>query len=877
MSDNRDVPGWARWFLRMTVGKDRREEMIGDLDEVHRRRSGPFRWLSTSVDALQIGVTCGVRRLWDGGGGLLTELLQDTRYAARSLRKSLGFTVSILLVLALGIGASTAIFSVVHAVILRPLPYPDAHELVRAWPAVPRQGNLRVPISYLDSEDWKERARTFSHMGTYTNIFADWTLTRDGDSAEEVSTVWVGGDFFGTLGVPPSLGVGIEPDDVDTARAIVVLSDGAWRNLYGSEPDIIGRTITLNFQSFEVVGVMPEGFSFPGVGVDVWVPMTFMSESFRDNRGFGTQFVVGRLAPGTTPETAQAELTGIARDLESTYPDTNAGKSAATVQTLHDTTVEGVRAALWSLLGAVGFFLVLATANVANLLLARGVGRGREIALRKSLGASRQRVIRQLITETVSLALTGTALGLGLAWLLVMGVRTGGANLLPRASTIELDGTALFVALLIALVVTVLSGLLPALRIAGGDPSSATRSGAREVNEGLRGIRLRRLLVAGEVALAVVLLVGAGLLIRSFNAFVRVDPGFGADGAIAMRLTIPQQKYPEAASMMAVYRQISSGIEGLPGVTLVGATADLPFRSRGLGRGIIVPGVNEPGADPVRSVTSFAVSENAFQALGITLLRGRSFMASDGPDDPPVVVVNETMVREFFLGRDPIGRRITGRDGQNGWEVVGVVRDVRHLGPAQDVPAAFYVPLEQQPMPRISFVAVSDGDPLLLVEPMRNVVRSVDSEQPITEFISLDRLASEVPDGSRFLVSVMSGLAMLAVVLAVLGVYGVLAYAVRMRSREMGLRSALGASRGQVIRYVIAGGMRPALVGLAVGLVGAALLSRFLESLLFDVEPLDAAAFASGGIILAVTAAIACTVPAVWAARVDPMVSLRAE
>lgn len=820
-------------------------------------------------------------------GRWLADLGQDLGYAVRSLRRSPGFTASVLLVLALGIGAPTALFSVVNGVLLRPLPYPEPDRVVRAWPAQPNQDIPRDLISYPDFLDWRERSRTLSHLGTYLPPFLPpWTLTRDGEAAEQVATTWVAGDFFSALGMPPAMGRWLEHEDAELGRSVVVLSHGAWERVFASDPDIVGRTVTLEFQQREIVGVMPEGFAFPDPDVEVWAPMhtgfTGPMGGMDQERGISAQYLVGRLAEGATPRAAQDELGAIARDLEATHPDSNAGESAATVDLLRDNLVGEVRGALWSLLGAVGFFLLLATANAANLLLARGADRTREIALRKSLGASSPRITRQVVTETAGLAAVAGLLGIGLAGLLVGAVRTLPADILPRAGSIEIDGTVLLVALGLTAAVTTLAGLAPAFRMGRRSSPSDLRGGGRSVSVDRGGVRHRGMLIAGEVALAVVLMVGAGLLIRSFNAISSVDTGLSPDGAIAMTVNAPRQRYQDNPSRRALYDRMLERIRGIPGVTVAGATPHLPFRSVGDGYNINIPGIFEPPPDQERDARSLAVSPTAFEALGMTVVEGRGFTPADGPDDPRVAVVSETMVREFFRGRDPIGERLylPGPGLENGpvWEVVGVAEDVTLLGPTESPPPAFYWPVAQYPrLQQMTFVARTDGDPLSLVGPMRSIVQELDPEVPVMEIIPLDRLSAEARAQPRFFTNVMAGFAALALILAGLGVYGVLAYVVRGRAKEMGIRSALGATRKDVLRHVMVGGLRPAMVGLVGGLGAAGLLGRYLESLLFEVTPLDPIAFLVGAGVIAVVATLACAVPASWATRIDPMTSLREE
>lgn len=815
------------------------------------------------------------------GGRLLEDLLQDLRFGARSLRKSPGFSLSALLVLALGIGSATALFGVVDAVLLEPLPYPQPDRLVRVWPASPSRGQDRTAFSYPDGRDWRERAQTLDGLAVYSTAAANYVYL-GGDAPMELATEWVGGDFFRVLGVAPASGRTLRPEDEDEDRMVAVLAWGTWQRLFAGDPSLVGRTIELDHRSFEVVGVMPEGFSYPeGTSVDVWVPITVIPQDDIPTRLRQVRFLsgMGRLAPGATLESARAELSGIAASLEATYPDANAGVDAASIEPLSDSVVGDVRTALWVALGAVGFILLLACANVANLLLARGTARTREVALRMSLGAPAGRIVRQLLTESLLLALSGGAVGLVLAWAATGGMARWSAGLLPRAAGIGLDATVVGASVFVTLVAATLAGVLPALRAADVSPADDLRDGSRGNAAGLRGVRLRRGLVAAEVALAVLLLTGAGLLVRSLGALGRVDAGFATEGRIAMTLTISDQSHPERAEWMGMYHQILERLRANPSVTAAGAIRYLPFRGSGEALPVRVPGLYEPTRENQQYAQLFQASEGVFEALGIRVLRGRSFGPQDGPGDPFVAVVNEAFQRDYFQGRDPLGERfvVPGLRGDTPVEVVGVVADVRHRGLDEAPHPSLYVRNDQNPRIQMSYVVHAAGDPLALAGDMRRIVREIDPDQPISEILPLTELTSENLARPRFFTALLGAFAMMALVLAALGIYGVLAYVVRGRAREMGLRLALGASGDRVAFRVLLQGMAPVGIGLAAGLLGAGALSRFLASLLFDVQPLDAVTYVGVALVLGGVAAVACLVPAWSAGRVDPMVSLRSE
>jgi predicted permease len=739
----------------------------------------------------------------------------------------------------------------------------------------------RTAFSYPDARDWRERAGTLDGMAVYSTLPGNYVFL-GGDAPVELSTEWVGGDFFRVLGVAPAAGRTLRPEDEEERRMVAVLSWGALRRLFAGDPAVVGRTVELDHRSFEVVGVMPEDFAYPeGTSIDLWVPMTVIPQDDIPTEIRAVRFLsgLGRLAPGVTIEAASSELSGIAQSLEETYPDANAGISAATLEPLRDTVVGDVRTALWVALGAVGFILLLACANVANLLLARGTARTREVALRMSLGAPVGRVVRQLLTESLLLAVSGGALGLTIAWAATTAMARWSAGLLPRAAGIGLDGTVVGVSILVTLVAATLAGMLPALRAADVSPADDLREGSRGNAAGPRGVRLRRGLVAAEVALAVLLLTGAGLLVRSLGALSRVDAGFETAGRIAMTLTISDEAHPDRSEWMGMYHQILERLRANPAVTSAAAIRYLPFRGSGEALPVRVPGLYEPARENQQYAQLFQVSDDVFSTLGVRLLRGRSFQATDGPDDPFVAVVNEAFQREFFQGRDPLGERflVPGTNGGTPVEVVGVVADVHHRGLDEAPHASLYVSNDQNPRIQMSYVVHTTGDPLALAGEMRRIVHDVDPDQPVSEILPLTELMSENLARPRFFAALLGGFAVLALLLAAAGVYGVLAYVVRGRAREMGLRLALGASGERVAVRVLAQGMAPVGVGLVVGLLAAAVLSRFLGALLFDVAPLDAVTYVGVVVVLGGVAALACLLPAWSAGRVDPMVSLRSE
>jgi predicted permease len=585
---------------------------------------------------------------------------------------------------------------------------------------------------------------------------------------------------------------------------------------------------------------------------------------------------VGRLAPGVSIERAREELAAVAAGVAEENPESNETLVGASVVPLRDVLVGDVQAALWVTLGAVGLILLIACANVANLLLARGRGRRSEVAVRMSLGAGRRRIVRQLLAESLVLGLTGGLAGVGLAFLSIRVFLSRAGDLLPRSGEVGLDASVLAFALGLTGLTTVLFGVLPALRAAGVSLDEALREGGRAGGGGGRSVAPRRVLVAGEVAVAVVLLVGSALLVRSLTRLYRVDPGFDPEGVATMTYLISTDVYPEREDYMAFYRRTLEAVGRIAGVEAVGTIRRLPPRGGGEQWEIAIPGIFEPGPEDDHDVDAVHVGGDAFGALGVRVLEGRVFDERDGSDAPRVVVVDETLVERFFGGRDPVGRSVT-LGGDTGWEIIGVVEAVHHHGLAEPPRPTVYVYQEQNSRVGLTLVARTRGEPEALLPELRNALTTLDPNQPITELAPASAALDEATARPRFLTSLMGAFAGLAAVLAGLGVYGVIAYTVRQRLREIGLRMALGARGEDVVGMVVRQGMAPAILGLALGLAGAALLSRFLESLLFEVEAVDPAAYGAAALLLGLVALAACVVPAARASRLQPMGVLRNE
>ncbi len=806
--------------------------------------------------------------------------MNDLGYAFRKLRRNAGFVLVAVLTLGLGIGATTALFTVVNGVLLRDLPYPDPDRLVLLYSAYPQRGMDRGAVSVPDFRDWSEQTRTVTRMGLYSTGPADLVLLAE-DGARELQTAYVSWGFFPTVGVDPLLGRVFRPEDETGDARVVVLSHGFWTRQFGADPSVVGRAITLSDRQFQVVGVMPAGFGFPQTDVEIWAPFTVIPATSipLQQRGLRVMNAVGRLAPGATPAQARENLTAIAAALSREYPETNARREAAGVVPLREAIVGNVRRALLVLFGAVAFVLLIACVNVANLLLARGIGRQREMAVRAAAGAGRGRIVRMLLAESLALGLLGAAVGCVLAFWGVDLLLRHSAGVIPRAHEVAPDARILAFALVTALLTTVAFGLFPAIATARSDPARNLKEGGGD--RGATRLRARGGLVAAEVAIAMVLLVGAGLLIRSFWSLQNVDPGFRADGALAVTLVIPSSRYLERERYLAVHDRILDRLRLIPGVEAVGSIRNLPMR--GTGESVPWEVVGEPAAPLGQRPTAdvLQVTPDLFRALGVPLLRGRSVAVTDPPagaDDVSrglVVVVNETFAREAFHGGDPLGRVIRMYDYQG--TIVGVVGDVHQRALETPPVPTVYVPLQQVPRRAMTFVIRTAGDPLALSGAAQSAIREVDPRQAITEITSLEAVVHGSIARPRFFTALLAGFAGLAIVLAVVGIYAVLAFAVQQRTREIGVRMALGADRRGTLRLVLRQGMAPVLAGVATGLLAAAGLTRVMRGILFEIRPFDPGTYGVVALAVAGVALLACWIPGHGATRVEPMEALRYE
>jgi predicted permease len=814
---------------------------------------------------------------WSGGGGM-ESIWSDVRFALRTFVRQPAFTLAVLVTLALGIGANTAIFTVVNAVLLRPLPYPDPERLVRVYPVALEEGSPRASFSLPDFRDWRARSTSLDEMGLYSTLPSGLVLVGESGPAVELETAYVAGGFFQTLGVPPLLGRTFGPEADEEGLRQVVLSHTLWSTRFGGDPGVVGRTVTLNHLPFEVAGVMPPGFMFPEPPTAAWAPLTVipLTSIPTDRRNMRAFQAVGRLAAGQSEATAGEELSSVAGALLEQYPEENEGLGSASVVSLREEVVGGgVTRTLLLLLGAVGCILLIACTNVANLLLARGSGRRAELATRIAMGAAPGRVVRQLLTESLALGLAGGALGASLSLWGTRAFLARSAGLIPRSGEVDVDPTVLGFAALLTVAATILFGALPALR-AVRDLSlrEAIGSDARAAGT-LRGVEFRRILVGVQVALAVVLVSGAGLMMRSLAALRDVDPGFDSDQLVALHLTISAQKYPTRPEYLGFYHRLMEEIARVPGVREVGSIRYLPLLGAGEMVGFNVPSEEAlTGAQPERYADLIQVSAGLFATMGVTVLEGRAFSSLDGPQDPPVAVVNEAFVGSFLGGGNAVGQTLDFGLGSV-IPIVGVVEDVRHRGLDQLAHPTIYAHQEQIPRRGMAVVARVDRDPDAVLPELGRVVSSLDADQPISLLTRVGDAVSGSIARPRFLALLMGSFGGLALILGAVGVHGLVAYQVGGRRREIGIRMALGAGRARTVSEIVRQGVAPAAIGVLAGTVIALLLSRLAGALLFGVSPTDPLTYLLVALTLLVVSLSASALPARRAVGVAPSEALR--
>ena len=816
----------------------------------------------------------------------MDSIIKDIRFAMRSLLKRPVFTAIAVITLALGIGANSAIFSVVNAVLLRPLPFKDPDRLMMVWERRANSGRANLPLSGHEYQAFKERAASFEALTMFQpNAF---NLTGKGDplmvDVGEVST-----EYFAVVGVPPLLGRTFAPEeDANGGAKIVVLGHKLWSQRFASDPNVVNQTIRLNDQSYTVIGVMPALELVP----DVLVPMDMRGELRKV--GKHSHQIIGRLKPGVTLEQAQAELAHVAQQIEQEFPDANRGHGVQLVA-LHEVVTGSAELPLLTLFGAVGFVLLIACANVANLLLSRAAGRQKEMAIRTALGAGRWRLIRQTLIESLLLGLFGGGLGLLSAyWIVTLLSKVTAVNI-PRLDVINIDGRVLLVTFGFSILTGLLTGIAPAWRNSEPRLYEWIKDGMRgSLNPGRR--RISSMLVVAEVALAVVLLVGGGLMLKSFVQLLRVNPGFEPNQVLRLDLALPDAKYREPQQQVAFYKELIGRIGSLPGVESVGATTQTPLSPGDNWIAFAIEGRPDPPQGQQQQAAARTVSDDYFRAMQIPLRKGRFFNSGDArvalplirwfpqqpvpehfndPQAAPAIIINDTMARLYFPNEDPVGRRM--RILFSPWmTVVGVVGDVHHTGLNTQPNPELYVSQLQEPSGSMAVMARTSGDPLQLAAAAREQVKAIDKDLPVI-VTTMDQIFSNSVAGQRFNTLLLGIFASVALVLAMIGVFGVINYSVAQRTHEIGIRLALGAQRRDVFTLIVGQGLVLAVIGVGLGAVGAVALTRLIAGLLYGVSPTDGPTFVIVALIVTVVAGLACYLPARRATRVDPLVALRYE
>lgn len=802
-------------------------------------------------------------------------LLQDLRYSIRMLLKKPSFTAIAVLALAIGIGANTAIFSVVNAILLRPLPYRNFERISMIWMDNPKLAVAEDWHSFPNYLDYKEQNQVYEDMAAFNT--RSFNLTGAGDPVR-VLGVWSTASLFTVLGVAPELGqVFTEAEEEPGKDLVVVISDGLWKSRFGRDAGIVGQQISMNGVNRTVLGIMPASFIFPEKNTDVWIPIPVTPQR-KQARNSISYKAVGRLKPGVTMARAREDMGAIAKRLDDQFSQSGYGVNLVL---LRDQETKGVKAALLVLLGAVGFVLLIACANVANLLLARAAIREKEIAIRLALGAGRRRVIRQLLTESMVLGVAGGAAGLLLAiWGLDALIALSPADV-PHLDQTRMDIRVLAFTVAVSLLTGLLFGLVPALQASKPDLNDALKEGGRGSGGGVRAIRVRNLLVVSEIALSLILLVGAGLLIRSFVRLQQFELGFNPENLLTMRVQLPGSKYREGKQVTAFYQQLIERLEAVPGVQSAGAIASVFLTDTPNSTNFTIEGRPVAvGAESIE-VPLDSVTTNYFKVMGIPLIEGREFDEHDLPTSPPVAIINQTFARRFFPNEDPIGKRyMYGSPGpdNNSWiTIVGVVGDMRRTGFDRPVRPETFLPEGQNPDNALTIVARTNGDPAALAGGLRNEVWAIDKDQSVYDVKTMRQVLSEMLSQRRFNMLLLGIFAAVALTLAAVGIYGVMSYAVAERTHEIGLRMALGAQTGDVLSLIVRQGMLLAGTGLVVGLVASFGLTRLMTSLLYGVSATDPLTFIAIPVVLTGVALGACLVPARRAIKVDPMVALRYE
>lgn len=806
-------------------------------------------------------------------------LLQDLRYAFRRQLKDRRFSVVALLALMFGIGANTAIFSVVNSILIRPLPYKDPESLIMIWGKNTQLDRHWMTFSTGDFMDYKDQNEVFEQISAVERT--DFNLTGTGEP-ERIQGTRVTTNLFPMLGISPQRGRYFSEDEGQPGQGqVVMLSHGLWQRRFGSDPNLIGRTLTLNNQSYDVIGVLPPGFQLPtfppnfpvpSLEPELWIPLAL--DQNRLSRTGNSLFLMGRLKPGIDINQAQASMSGIAKRLEQQFLQSNTGAEVFLIA-LPEQAIGDMKRSLLLLLGAVGFVLLIACSNIANLLLARATTRRTEMAIRAALGASRKRIIRQMLTESTVLAFSGGVLGLLFAYLATQIIIAISPSSLPRANEVRLDGWVLGFTLLISFLTGIVVGIFPALQASKLDLNDSLKEGGRGSMSGSKSRRLHSLLVVSEIAFALTLLIGSGLMVKSLMRLASMDTGYNVDNLLAFQITLPRSKYT-GPSQKAFYEQIIQQTEGLPGVRSAAAINILPLTGADAGTFITIEGAPVPDPRSVISVSFRSISQSYFRTMGIALVNGRDFTSEDAATFR--IIINETLAKRYFPDQDPVGRRIKlGRPESPGsfLPIVGVVSDVRQIGLLDDEKPTLYLPFLQQPS--MNVIARTATNPMNFVAAIRSTVLNMDSELPIHNIRTMEQRFADQVARPKFRTVLLTTFAALALLLAVLGIYGVMAYTVTQRTHEIGIRMALGARSRDIIKMVLMQGIILTALGVAIGMALAVALTRVLGALLYEVSTTDVTIFVVCPLILIAVALLANYLPARRATRVEPMKALRYE
>ncbi|HEY0099406.1 MAG TPA: ABC transporter permease [Pyrinomonadaceae bacterium] len=872
------------WLVRLTAifGREARERELAEELESHLQmhvedniRAGLSPEEARRQALVKLG---GVEQTKEeyrrqGGVPLLGDLWQDLRFGARVLLKQPAFTLVAVLTLALGIGANTALFSVINAVLLRPLPFPESDRLVALYETFQPSGQSALSVPNL--LDWQQQNTVFEGIAAYVD--GAFNL-QSGDSPQRLQGLKVQANYFDVLGIKPRLGRAfLHGEDEAGSERVVVLSDALWRNGFGADPNIVNKTIPLNGQKYTVVGVMPQELSALS-STQLWSPLVF-AEGEKTDRRSRSYFTIGRLKQGVTLEQASEQMSLIAARLEQQYPETQAGRGAR-LRRYEEEIVGDVRQPLFMLMGAVAFVLLIACTNVANLLLARAAGRYREIAVRIALGAGRLRLVRQFLTEGVLLSLAGGAIGVATAWLGLDLLSKLAFSFLPRSSEIKLDLRVLGFTLLVSILTGVIFGVAPVAQALKTNVQEALKDGGKGSSQGFGGNLMRNTLVVTEIAAAFVLLIGAGLLIKSFAKVQSVDHGLKPEHVLTAKLSLAPERYADGDALRRFHRQVLERVAALPGVESAGLTTHLPVEQYGTNGYMTVEGKTyAPTQEPL--VELRVVSPDYFRAVGVALLRGRMFDARDTQESPLGVVINETMARTIWPGEDPVGKRVSGRPIRPDWvPVIGVVADVKNMGLTQQPAAEFYFNYAQggEDILRNMTLAVrSRLDPGSLAAAVRREVQTLDPAQPLFDVQTMQAVLDGTVSDRRLNMTLLGVLAALSLVLAVVGIYGVMSYNVTQHTREIGIRMALGAQKTDILKLVLGRGVTLALIGVVSGMLLSLGLTHLMSGLLFGVSATDPATFGVIAVLLFGVALVACYLPALRAVKVDPLIALRYE